>query len=100
MTERVRRLAGWTTGVLLWHAAGAGLLACPICFQMEQGPVTDGVRAAVLVLMAVTCTVLAGFAAFIVRFTGRRPLSRAFARPRSVPEAAGSVQNRHDPHVA
>jgi len=50
----------------------APALACPICFQVEQGPVTEGVRAAVLVLMAVTVAVLGGFAAFIVRFARRQ----------------------------
>lgn len=56
---------------VLWIASGAAALACPICFQVEEGPVTDGIRAAVLVLVSVTGTVLAGFAAFIVRFVRR-----------------------------
>lgn len=56
---------------VLWIASGAAALACPICFQVEEGPVTDGIRAAVLVLVGVTGTVLAGFAAFIVRFVRR-----------------------------
>jgi len=45
--------------------------ACPICFQFEQGPVTAGMRGAVLVLMGVTVGVLAGFAVFITRFVRR-----------------------------
>jgi hypothetical protein len=61
----IRRRAGWTIGALLWAAARGGLLACPICFQIEQGPVTDGVRAAVIVLMGVTLAVLAAFGMFV-----------------------------------
>jgi hypothetical protein len=52
-------------------AAAVPLQACPVCFQMEDGPVTRGVRAAVLVLVGVTTGVLAGFAMFIVRFVRR-----------------------------
>src|SRR5580765_7710766 len=47
--------------VLLVVAAPAILDACPICFQFEQGPVTAGMRGAVLVLMTVTAGVLTGF---------------------------------------
>ena len=55
----------------LWLAFEATLLACPICFQVQDGPVVDGVRAAVLVLVGVTTTVLCGFGVFIVRFVRR-----------------------------
>ena len=47
--------------------AAAVALACPICFQFDQGPVTSGVRAAVLVLVGVTTIVLAGFVRFAIR---------------------------------
>jgi hypothetical protein len=47
------------------------LFACPICFQVEEGPVTAGVRAAVVVLIGVTVAVLAGFGVFIARFVAR-----------------------------
>ena len=59
-----------TTGVL-WGLATALPAACPICFQMEPGPVTDGVRAAVFVLVGVTVSVLSGAAWFIRRFVRR-----------------------------
>jgi hypothetical protein len=45
--------------------------ACPVCFRMEEGPVTDGVFAAVLVLLGVTISVLLGFAVFIHGFVRR-----------------------------
>jgi hypothetical protein len=56
---------------LLTLLAPAALQACPICFQFEQGPVTAGMRGAVIVLMGVTAGVLAGFAVFITRFVRR-----------------------------
>lgn len=58
-----------TAAALLGAATPA--LACPICFQVEQGPVTDGVRAAVVVLISVTLVVLAGFGKFIAGFVRR-----------------------------
>ena len=51
----------------------AAALACPVCFQVEDGPVVAGVRAGVGVLMAVTCVVLIGFGAFAVRLVRREP---------------------------
>ena len=57
--------------VLIWTALGASAWACPVCFRMEDGPVSEGVRVAVVVLMGVTTTVLAGFAVFIRGFIKR-----------------------------
>ena len=57
--------------LVTWIGATAPLLACPICFQVEEGPVTAGVRAAVVVLIGVTVGVLAGFGVFIARFVAR-----------------------------
>ena len=54
-----------------WAAAGSIALACPVCFRIEEGPVSDGVRAAVVVLISVTVGVLTGFAVFIARFVRR-----------------------------
>jgi hypothetical protein len=42
---------------------------------MDDGPVSDGVRAAIVVLMGVTMTVLAGFALFIRGFVQRERTS-------------------------
>lgn len=47
---------------------GRFLMACPICFRVEENATTDGARAAVVVLIAVTAVVLGAFARFIVRF--------------------------------
>jgi hypothetical protein len=58
-----------TAAVILCTPAAA--LACPVCFQVEDGPVVDGVRAAVGVLLAVTLIVLAGFAVFATRMVRR-----------------------------
>ena len=67
------------------------LFACPICFQVEEGPVTAGVRAAVVVLIGVTVGVLAGFGVFVARFVAR---SNAL-RPGS--EGADTVEKRPVP---
>jgi hypothetical protein len=57
-----------TTGLVLGPVA---VLACPVCFGVEDGPAADGARAAVAVLMGVTGLVLSGAAAFVVRFVRR-----------------------------
>jgi heme/copper-type cytochrome/quinol oxidase subunit 2 len=54
-----------------WMGATTAVLACPICFQVEEGPVTAGARAAVLVLIGVTLGVLAGFGVFVAKFVAR-----------------------------
>jgi hypothetical protein len=64
---RFRLICVFMATVLLWRATDATLLACPICFRMDEGPVSDGVRAAVIVLMTVTVAVLGCFGAFVVR---------------------------------
>ena len=46
-------------------------LACPICFRVEENATTDGVQAAVLVLVGVTTVVLGAFARFVVGFVKR-----------------------------
>lgn len=52
----------------------ASLAACPICFQVQDGPTASGVRAAVIVLMSVTGVVLGGVGLFLVRFLRRSAL--------------------------
>ena len=74
MTRPSRSIAGVRFAVataVAWCATSATALACPICFQVEQGPVTDGLRVAVFVLMGVTVAVLSGFGVFIARFVAR-----------------------------
>ena len=52
-------------------AASEVALACPICFRVEENATTDGVQAAVLVLVGVTTVVLGGFARFVAGFVRR-----------------------------
>ena len=85
------RRAAWLIGALIWSAAGSALLACPICFQVEQGPVTDGVRAAVFVLMGVTVAVLSGVAVFV------RRLVRASNPPSPSASARQALPNPTNP---
>ena len=77
------------------------LLACPVCFQVEQSATTDGLRAAVLVLVAVTCCVLAGFGVFIARFVRSEALAgseRGTRLPSRVrPSGAAAEDSRSRP---
>ena len=50
--------------VACWLLAGVDVGACPVCFRVEASPVTDGVQAAVWVLVTITGAVLGGFAVF------------------------------------
>jgi hypothetical protein len=43
------------------------LVACTVCFGAADGPLIASARTGVLVMVAVTCGVLAAFAAFFVR---------------------------------
>ena len=70
MTVSSRQMRAILTAALMLCAPAAAF-ACPVCFQIEDGPVVDGVRAAVGVLMAVTSIVLVGFGAFAVRVVRR-----------------------------
>ncbi|HYN10268.1 MAG TPA: hypothetical protein VES67_22975 [Vicinamibacterales bacterium] len=71
MSDAFRRLSLVLAVALMWAASGDTAWACPVCFRMEDGPVADGVFAAVLVLMGVTSSVLVGFAVFIHGFVRR-----------------------------
>lgn len=51
--------------------ADATVLACPICFRVEENATTDGVLAAVGVLLGVTAVVLGAFGTFVIRFARR-----------------------------
>jgi hypothetical protein len=55
-----------------WPLMDASLRACPICFQIEDGHMAAGVRAAVVVLVAVTSTVVGGCAVFFTRLMRRQ----------------------------
>jgi len=70
MTTAARRVVT-AAALMAWCAAPAVVAACPVCFQVEDGPVAEGARVAVLLLMGVTTGVLAGFAVFIARFVRR-----------------------------
>jgi hypothetical protein len=70
--EASRRRPARLHGVcLMWIGATTPLFACPICFQVDAGPVTAGVHAALVVLIGVTVAVLTGFGVFAARFVAR-----------------------------
>jgi uncharacterized membrane protein AbrB (regulator of aidB expression) len=66
--------------VTAWLLGGASALACPVCFRFEESPVTDGIKAAGLVLVGVTAGVLTGFGVFAVRFVRRARLGTGDVR--------------------
>ena len=66
-----RHAVAWVALIGWWTAAAPALLACPVCFRLEEGPAAAGVRMAVYVLMAVTLTVLSGAALFVARVIRR-----------------------------
>lgn len=70
---RSSRALSTVTATVAWMTtvSVASPFACPICFGVEPGPISDGVRAAVFVLLGVTLGVLSGFGFFISRFVRR-----------------------------
>jgi len=52
---------------VLLFLADVALNACPVCFQVEDTGVKNGVRAAVIVLGGATAVVLGGVAHFVRR---------------------------------
>jgi hypothetical protein len=70
-----RRASSWVAAVLLaWLCSQPALFACPVCFQVQDGPAADGVRAAVAVLLGATVVVLAVVGTWWVRFVrAQRP---------------------------
>ena len=67
-TPIARRAAA--TLMAVWLATPA-VHACPVCFRFEESRTTDGMQAAIGVLMAVTVVVVAAFGRFVVGFVRR-----------------------------
>ncbi len=67
---RHRIIASSLFGLLL-VASAPTLQACPICFQIQDGPTASSVRAAVFVLIGVTTGVLTCCGVFVTRFARR-----------------------------
>lgn len=67
---RPRIVASGLIGVLVLANAPV-LHACPICFQVQDGPTASSVRAAVFVLIGVTSGVLMCCGVFVARFARR-----------------------------
>lgn len=67
----IQRALGWIVTAGAVGCSEVVVLACPVCFRMEDGPMASGVRAAVLVLVGVTSIVLVPCAVFIAGFARR-----------------------------
>ena len=74
---------------LLLVGAPAAALACPVCFGAAEGPVVDAINWAVLALLGVTASVLAGIATFVACLV-RRGAAAARAELQAVPTARQS----------
>jgi hypothetical protein len=73
MTRAGTRIIGVLAGAIAWAAADARLLACPICFQAEHTPVTEGIAAAVATLLGVAVVVLTACGVFFGRLLRATP---------------------------
>lgn len=72
---------------VLIAAATEGALACAVCFRAEESATTNGIQAAVFVLLGVTVVVLGCVARFIVGFARReRSLHAGKAETSAAPE--------------
>ena len=71
MRARIRRTAPWLATMTSWLIYAPAVYACPVCFQIEDGPIAAGVRSAVMLLIGVTMSVLAVAGTFAVRFARR-----------------------------
>ncbi len=71
------RFFSWLIGLsVLLLASGNSAFSCPVCFGALDDPSTKGLNIAIITLLGVTGSVLAGFVSFFVRL---RRLSRASA---------------------
>jgi hypothetical protein len=75
--------------------APESVLACPVCFGALDGPLADGANQAVLALLGVTISVLAGFATFFIYLVRRARAIEKAAGPVAGPDEAASVNRSH-----
>jgi predicted transporter len=54
------------TGVAVVFGGGSSVLACPVCFGAEETSMIDGAKLGVLVMVAITLAVQAGFVGFFL----------------------------------
>jgi hypothetical protein len=71
--------------------APESVLACPVCFGALDGPLADGANKAILVLLGITMSVLAAFAAFFIYLVRRARAFEAAADMGAGPDARAAV---------
>jgi hypothetical protein len=64
----------------MWSSA---IVACAVCFGAADGPLLTAARAGVLVMVGVTCAVLAAFAAFFLRLAQKGDSPRFLRREKN-----------------
>ena len=53
------------------------LVACAVCFGAADGPLITAARLGVLVMLAVTCSVLAALGSYFIRLSRRAAIASA-----------------------
>ena len=61
---RTTRVLAMATAMLI--GSSSSVLACPVCFGAVEAPLIDATRLGILVLLAITLTVQAGFMGFFL----------------------------------
>ena len=87
-----------TLFTLLVLAAPRAAFACPVCFGQSDSPMAWGVNMGIVVMLAVTGGVLAGFATFFVHLMRRAHL--AADPPIRLRQATSKAEAEHDVHDA
>ena len=54
------------TAAVVLIGGSSSVFACPVCFGAEETSLIDGARLGILVLLAITIAVQAGFVAFFI----------------------------------
>ena len=67
--EGIRRAIATAAAVMI--GGGSSVLACPVCFGAEETSMVDGTKLGVLVLLAITIAVQAGFVGFFLYLRNR-----------------------------
>ncbi len=68
------------------------LLACPVCYGAADSPMLDGMNAAIVVLLGITGTVLAGIGSFFIMMRRRSKILNDHSSGKAVVDKRGILQ--------
>ncbi len=69
-----------------------GLLACPVCYGAADSPMLDGMNVAIMVLLGITGTVLAGIGSFFIMMRKRSKILNDHSAGKAVVDKRGILQ--------